>query len=197
MLALRKAEVTRKTKETDITISINLDGKGESSISTGIPFLDHMLTLFAKHGLFDLTLHATGDLEIDGHHTIEDIGLVMGEAINTALGDKQGIKRYGWTILPMDETLALVALDLSGRPYLVYDLAPPADNINGTDTRLFHEFFQALTVKAGMNMHIQLMKGEEVHHVFEAVFKGFAKSLDQATTYDERITGVLSTKGIL
>ena len=197
MQASRKAEITRKTKETDITLAINLDGNGESSISTGIPFLDHMLTLFAKHGLFDLTLNATGDLEIDGHHTIEDIGLVFGEAINKALGDKHGIKRYGWTILPMDETLALVALDLSGRPYLVYDLNPPADNINGTDTRLFHEFFQALAVKAGMNLHIQLMKGEEVHHVFEAVFKAFAKSLDQATTYDERITGVLSTKGIL
>lgn len=197
MQVSRKAEVTRKTKETEIALTINLDGKGESSISTGIPFLDHMLTLFAKHGLFDLTLQAVGDLEIDGHHTMEDIGLVLGEAINKALGDKNGIKRYGWTILPMDETLALIALDLSGRPYLVYDLTPPSDNINGTDTRLFHEFFQALTVKAGMNLHIQLMKGEEVHHVFEAVFKGFAKSLDQATTYDERITGVLSTKGIL
>jgi len=197
MQNLRIAEVTRKTKETDITLSINLDGTGESDISTGIPFLDHMLTLFAKHGLFDLTLKAVGDLEIDGHHTMEDIGIVFGEALTKALGDKQGIKRYGWTILPMDETLALIALDLSGRPYLVYDLTPPADNINGIDTRLFHEFFQALTVKAGMNMHIQLMKGEEVHHVFEAVFKGFAKSLDQATTYDERITGVLSTKGVL
>ena len=193
----RKSEVTRKTKETDISLSINLDGTGESSVSTGIPFLDHMLILFAKHGLFDLNLKAVGDLEIDAHHTMEDIGLVLGEAISKALGEKQGIKRYGWTILPMDETLALIALDLSGRPYLVYDLVPPSDNINGIDTRLFHEFFQALSVKAGINMHIQLMKGEEVHHVFEAVFKGFAKSLDQAITYDERITGVLSTKGIL
>ena len=193
----RKAEVIRKTKETDISFSINLDGTGESSISTGIPFLDHMLTLFARHGLFDINLTAVGDLDIDAHHTMEDIGLVMGEAIAKALGEKQGIKRYGWTILPMDETLALIALDLSGRPYLVYDLVPPSDNINGMDTRLFHEFFQALSVKAGMNLHIQLMKGEEVHHVFEAVFKGFAKSLDQAVTYDERITGVLSTKGVL
>ena len=197
MQELRVAEIKRKTKETDIVASINIDGSGESSISTGIPFLDHMLTLFAKHGLFDLTLKAVGDLEIDGHHTMEDIGLVLGEAIAKAVGDKQGIKRYGWTVLPMDETLALVALDLSGRPYLVYDLIPPADNINGTDARLFHEFFQALAVKAGMNLHIQLMKGEEIHHVFEAVFKAFAKSLDQATIYDERITGVLSTKGVL
>jgi imidazoleglycerol-phosphate dehydratase len=197
MQKLRIAEVTRKTKEPDITLSINIDGTGESDISTGIPFLDHMLTLFAKHGLFDLTLKAVGDLEIDAHHTMEDIGIVFGEALTKALGDKEGIKRYGWTILPMDETLALIALDLSGRPYLVYDMTPPADNINGLDARLFYEFFQALTVKAGMNMHIQLLKGEEVHHVFEAVFKGFAKSLDQATTYDERITGVLSTKGVL
>lgn len=193
----RKAEVIRTTKETDIKVSINIDGKGESNISSGIPFLDHMLELFAKHGLFDLELKACGDLEIDGHHTMEDIGIVMGEAISKAVGEKKGIKRYGWTILPMDETLALVALDLSGRPYLVYDVNPPATRIKDIDTRLFHEFFQALTVKAGMNIHIQLMKGEEIHHTFEAVFKAFAKSLDQATTYDERITGVLSTKGVL
>jgi len=193
----RKAEVIRKTKETDIKVSINIDGKGESKVSSGIPFLDHMLELFAKHGLFDLELKACGDLEIDGHHTMEDIGLVMGETIAKALGDKKGIKRYGWTVLPMDESLALVALDLSGRPYLVYDLTPPADRIKDIDTRLFHEFFQALTVKAGINMHIQLLKGEETHHTFEAVFKAFAKSLDQATTYDERIKGVLSTKGVL
>ncbi len=193
----RKSEVIRKTKETDIKVSINIDGNGDSDISSGIPFLDHMLELFARHGLFDLELKACGDLEIDGHHTMEDIGIVMGEAIAKALGDKQGIKRYGWTILPMDESLALVALDLSGRPYLVYDLTPPADRIKDIDTRLFHEFFQALTVKAGINMHIKLLKGEEAHHTFEAVFKGFAKAMDQATGYDERISGVLSTKGIL
>jgi imidazoleglycerol-phosphate dehydratase len=193
----RKAEVIRTTKETDIRVSINIDGRGESDISSGIPFLDHMLELFAKHGLFDLELKADGDLEIDGHHTMEDIGIVIGEAISNAVGEKKGIKRYGWTILPMDETLALVALDLSGRPYLVYDVNPPAAQIKDIDTRLFHEFFQALTVKAAINMHIQLMKGEEVHHTFEAVFKAFAKSLDQATAYDDRITGVLSTKGIL
>ena len=193
----RKATVSRKTRETDISVTIDLDGSGESSISTCIPFVDHMLELFAKHGFFDLEIKAKGDTEIDCHHTVEDIGIVLGEALGKALGNREGIKRYGWCILPMDETLAMVALDLSGRPYLVYDLVPPAALIKDMDTRLFHEFFQAVSVKAGMNLHIQLMKGEEVHHCFEAVFKAFAKSLDQATLIDERITGVLSTKGIL
>lgn len=193
----RKATVSRKTKETDITVTIDLDGSGESNISTCIPFVDHMLELFAKHGLFDLEIKATGDTEIDCHHTVEDIGIVFGEALDKALGKREGIKRYGWCILPMDETLAMVALDLSGRPYLVYDVLPPAAFIKDMDTRLFHEFFQAVSVKAGMNLHIQLMKGEEVHHCFEAVFKAFAKSLDQATLVDERISGVLSTKGVL
>jgi imidazoleglycerol-phosphate dehydratase len=193
----RCAKIARKTKETDIQVEINLDGDGSGSISTGIPFLDHMLTLFAKHGLFDLSVKAVGDLEIDAHHTVEDIALTLGEALTKALGDKAGIKRYGWTVLPMDEALALVSLDLSGRPFLVYDLLPPTDKIKDIDTRLFHEFFQALCVKGGINLHIQLLKGEETHHVFEAVFKAFAKSLDQATTFDHRVTGVPSTKGIL
>ena len=193
----RKSEVARKTKETDIKVAIEIDGSGEASVSTGIPFLDHMLTLFAKHGLFNLEVAAEGDLEIDAHHTIEDIGLTLGEALTKALGDKKGIKRYGWTILPMDESLALVSLDLSGRPFLVYDVEPPADRIKDIDTRLFHEFFQALCVKGGVNLHIQLLKGEETHHVFEAIFKAFAKSLDQATTVDPRVSGVPSTKGML
>lgn len=193
----RIAEVARKTKETDIKIEMNLDGDGSASISTGIPFLDHMLTLFARHGLFHLNVKAVGDLEIDAHHTVEDIGLTLGEVLTKALGDKTGIKRYGWTVLPMDEALALVSLDLSGRPFLVYDLEPPTDRIKDIDTRLFHEFFQALCVKGGMNLHIQLLKGEETHHVFEAVFKAFAKSLDQATSFDPRVTGVPSTKGML
>ena len=193
----RKATVSRKTKETDIKVSLNIDGSGESNISTCIPFVDHMLELFAKHGLFDLEIEASGDTEIDCHHTVEDIGIVFGEALSEALGKREGIKRYGWCMLPMDETLAMVALDLSGRPYLVYDLVPPAATIKDMDTRLFHEFFQAFSVKAGMNLHIQLMKGEEVHHTFEAVFKALAKSLDQATMIDERICGVLSTKGVL
>lgn len=193
----RKAEITRKTKETDIQVEINLDGQGKSDVSTGIPFLDHMLTLFTRHGFFDLNIKAVGDIEIDYHHTIEDLGLTMGEALSKALGSKEGIKRYGYFILPMDEALALVSLDLSGRPYLVYDIKTPVDRIKDIDVRLFHEFFQALCIKGGINMHIQLMKGEEIHHIFEAVFKGFAKALDQAVSYDKRISGVLSTKGVL
>jgi imidazoleglycerol-phosphate dehydratase len=193
----RKATVVRKTKETNITITVNIDGVGDSSISTGIPFFDHMLVLFAKHGLFDLDIAASGDIEIDCHHTMEDVGLVLGEAISNALGKREGIKRYGWSVLPMDETLAMVSLDLSGRPYLVYDLIPTAPYIKEMNTKLIHEFFQALSIKAGMNLHIQLIKGEEVHHIFEGVFKSFAKSLDQATIIDERIKGVLSTKGVL
>ncbi|HCE43115.1 MAG TPA: imidazoleglycerol-phosphate dehydratase HisB [Lentisphaeria bacterium] len=193
----RTAKIVRKTKETSITVEINLDGSGKSTVSTGIPFLNHMLELFAKHGLFDLDISAKGDLHIDCHHTIEDLGIVLGDAIAKATGDKTGIRRYGWCILPMDEALAMVSLDLSGRPYLVYDLVPPAARVKDIDTRLFHEFFQALSVKGGMNLHINLMKGEEAHHVFEAVFKAFAKALDQAVSYDSRITGVLSTKGML
>lgn len=197
MTAKREAELARKTKETDIKVKINLDGTGESSVSTGIPFMDHMLELFAKHGLFNLEVQAIGDIEIDYHHTIEDLGLTLGEAIFKALGNKKGIKRYGSCILPMDEALALVALDLSGRPYLVYDLTPPANCVKDIDSALFHEFFQALSVKSGMNLHIQLLKGEEVHHVFEAVFKALAKALDAASSFDSRIEGVLSTKGSL
>ncbi len=195
--AKREVEVARKTKETDIVVKINLDGNGKASVSTGIPFINHMLELFARHGFFDLDVKAVGDIEIDYHHTMEDLGLVLGEAIAKALGDKAGIRRYGHCILPMDESLALVALDLSGRPYLVYDLIPPATLVKDIDTALFREFFQALCVKSGMNLHIQLMKGEEVHHVFEAVFKSFAKALDQAVSFDARIDGVLSTKGSL
>ena len=193
----RTAEVARTTRETDIAVKLNLDGVGAAAVDTGIPFLDHMLELFARHGFFDLEVRAKGDLEIDAHHTMEDLGLVLGEAIAKAAGDKAGIRRYGNFLLPMDEALVLIALDLSGRPYLVYDVRPPAPTLNGVDTRLFHEFFQALAVKSGMNLHIRQLAGEEVHHVFEAVFKGFAKALDQATSRDPRIQGVLSTKGSL
>lgn len=196
-MSKRIAEFARKTKETDITVKINLDGSGQSSVSTEIPFMDHMLGLFAKHGFFDLDVKAKGDIEIDYHHTMEDLGITMGEAISKALGDKKGIRRYGHAILPMDEALALTALDLSGRPYLVYDLVPPENRIKDIDTALFKEFFRALSVKSGMNLHIQLMKGEETHHVFEAVFKSFAKALEQAVSCDSRIEGVLSTKGSL
>ena len=193
----RIAAVSRKTKETDIRLNINMDGSGKSSLSCGIPFLDHMLDLFARHGLFDIEIKASGDIEIDCHHTVEDLGIVMGEAIAMALGDKKGICRYGWAIVPMDESLVLVSLDLSGRPYLVYDLVPPTSHIKDMDTRLFHEFFQALSVKAGMNIHIQKLKGEETHHTFEALFKAFAKALDMATRLDPRVSSVPSTKGIL
>ena len=194
---IRKAEISRNTKETQISASFNIDGSGVSNINTGIPFLNHMLELFAKHGFFDLDLQAKGDLEIDCHHTVEDVALVLGTVIDKALGERAGIKRYGWCMLPMDETLVAVALDLSRRPFLVYDVEPPVPYIKDLDTALFHEFFQAFSVKAGMNLHIKCMEGKEVHHIFEAVFKGLAKALDQATTVDERITGVLSTKGSL
>ena len=195
--AKRIAEFERKTTETDISVRINIDGTGQSSISTEIPFMDHMLGLFAKHGFFDLDIKAKGDIEIDYHHTMEDLGITLGEALSKALGNKEGIRRYGHAILPMDEALALTALDLSGRPYLVYDLIPPENRIKDIDTALFKEFFRALSVKAGINLHIQLLKGEETHHVFEAVFKSFAKALEQAVSHDSRIKGVLSTKGSL
>ena len=197
MAAPRIAAVSRKTAETDIACTLNLDGSGRSEVATGIPFLDHMLTLFAKHGFFDLTVRAKGDLEVDCHHTMEDLGLVLGEALAKAVGDKAGIRRYGNFLLPMDETLVLIALDLSGRPGLFYDVTPPAAALNGIDTRLFHEFFQAFCVKSGLNLHIRMLAASETHHLFEGIFKGLAKALDQATSVDPRVEGVLSTKGSL
>ncbi len=194
---MRKAEVIRKTKETDIAISIDLDGEGTAAISTGIPFMDHMLTLFAKHGKFDLEVCVKGDLEIDCHHTMEDTGLALGKAIADALGDKAGITRYGHMILPMDEVLALVALDLSGRPYLVYDVPAPAQYIRELDVALFGEFFRALSNSGGMNLHIRTLNPGETHHMFEAVFKGFARALCMAVTLDPRVKGIPSTKGSL
>ena len=193
----RFAEISRKTAESDITVSINLDGEGKSVISTGIPFMDHMLTLFAKHGFFDLNVSAKGDLEVDCHHTMEDLGIVMGEVLAKAAGDKAGIRRYGNFLLPMDETLVMIALDLSGRGGLYYDVTPPAQQLNNIDTRLFHEFFQAFAVKSGLNLHIRMIASCETHHLFEAIFKGVAKALDQALSFDERVKGVLSTKGAL
>ena len=193
----RFAEISRKTAETDITVSLNLDGEGKSVISTGIPFMDHMLTLFAKHGFFDLNVSAKGDLEVDCHHTMEDLGIVMGEVLAKAAGDKAGIRRYGNFLLPMDETLVMIALDLSGRGGLYYDVTPPAQQLNNIDTRLFYEFFQAFAVKSGLNLHIRMIASCETHHLFEAIFKGLAKALDQALSFDERVKGVLSTKGAL
>ena len=193
----RTAEISRKTAETDITAFINLDGEGKSQVSTGIPFMDHMLTLFAKHGFFDLNVSAKGDLEVDCHHTMEDLGIVLGDLLAKAAGDKAGIRRYGNFLLPMDETLVMIALDLSGRGGLYYDVTPPAQQLNNIDTRLFHEFFQAFAVRSGLNLHIRMIASCETHHLFEAIFKGLAKALDQALSFDERVKGVLSTKGTL
>lgn len=193
----RTALITRKTAETDITVEINLDGTGCAEIDTGIGFFDHMLNSFARHGLFDLKVHVKGDLEVDCHHTIEDTGIVLGEAIKQAVGDKKGICRFGNFILPMDETLVLCALDLSGRPYLRYDLTLTVPKVGDFDTEMVHEFFYAVSYAAGMNLHIKQLDGENNHHIIEAAFKAFAKALDQATSYDERITDVLSTKGSL
>ena len=187
----------RKTRETEIETVLNVDGSGKSEISTGIGFMDHMLELFARHGKFDLKVKACGDLEVDAHHTMEDLGLVLGTAFAKALGDKAGIRRYGSFLLPMDESLVLIALDLSGRPYLVYDLVPPVEKVGTLDTALFHEFFQAFCVKGGINLHIKLMTGGEIHHIFEAVFKGLARALEQAVSHDPKEKGIPSTKGIL
>ena len=193
----RTATVHRKTGETDITVTINIDGKGSADINTGIPFMDHMLNLFARHGFFDLSIAAKGDLEVDYHHTMEDLGLTFGEAFAKALGDKAGIRRYGSFLLPMDETLVLTALDISGRNGLYYDVTPPAPMVKDIDSRLFHEFFLAFCNKCGLNLHFKMFCSAETHHLFEAMFKGLAKALDQATAIDPRVEGVLSTKGSL
>ena len=193
----RCADVTRQTGETKITVRLNVDGAGKGDIATGIPFMDHMLTLFARHGFFDLEVRAQGDLEVDYHHTIEDLGLTLGMAFDRALGDRAGIRRYGNFMLPMDETLVLIALDIPGRPGLFYDVTPPAPQVKDIDARLFHEFLQAFCAKLGLNLHVKMLAAEETHHLFEAIFKGLAKALDQATSVDPRVTGVLSTKGVL
>lgn len=194
---LRKAEVSRKTSETDIQISLCLDGTGKCEANTGIGFFDHMLNSFARHGLFDLSVTVRGDLEVDCHHTIEDTGIVLGEAIKQALGDKKGIKRFGYFILPMDETLVLAALDLSGRPYLNYQVPLTVERVGTMDAEMVREFFYAVSYSCGMNLHLKLMDGTNNHHIIEAAFKAFAKALDEAVSYDHRITDVLSTKGSL
>lgn len=197
MAAARVAEITRNTSETQIRLSLNLDGQGQKQIETGIPFFDHMLELFARHGLFDLEVKATGDLSVDYHHTVEDVGIVLGEAVKQAVGDKKGLKRYGFFILPMDETLSRVALDLSNRPYLVYDVEARGF-IRDFNLQLVREFFQGFANAAGANVHIKLEYGEEPHHVAESMFKCFARALDAATQIDPRATDSLpSTKGLL
>ena len=194
---LRTARVVRNTKETQICLELNLDGKGTFEGTTGIGFFDHMLDGFARHGFFDLRLEMQGDLQVDGHHTIEDFGIVLGTALKEALGDKAGIRRYGSRILPMDETLVLAAVDLCGRPYLSFQAVFSREKDGDMETEMVREFFYALSYSCGMNLHIKVLDGLNCHHIIEAMFKAAAKALDEATSVDERISGVLSTKGSL
>jgi len=193
----RKSEIRRKTNETDILLSFCVDGSGNAGINTGVGFFNHMLNLFAKHGLFDLEVNAKGDLDVDAHHTVEDVGIALGRAIKEALGDKKSIKRYGTSFVPMDEALAMVALDLSGRPFLVFDARFENSRVGDMDTELVEEFFRALAFNAGMNLHIKVLYGKNTHHMVEAVFKAFGRALDEAAKIDDRIDGVMSTKGVL
>lgn len=197
MTGNRIAEITRKTNETDISLTLRLDGSGKGDIHSGVGFFDHMLSGFTRHGFFDLTLNVTGDLEVDCHHTIEDTGIVLGNAIREALGDKKGIKRFGSMILPMDETLVLCAIDLSGRPYFAFDAAFTTDRVGDMDTEMVREFFYAVSYSAGMNLHMKVLSGTNNHHMIEALFKAFGKALDEASSMDARITDILSTKGSL
>jgi imidazoleglycerol-phosphate dehydratase len=196
-MAARTAVQERKTKETDIRVELNLDGEGRAMADTGIDFFNHMLEGFAKHGFFDLAISCKGDLAVDGHHTVEDCGIVLGSAIKEALGDKRGIKRFGSCILPMDETLVLCAIDLSGRPYLVFDGDFTTEKIGELDTELVREFFYAISYSAGMNLHLKVLTPGNNHHMAEACFKAFARALDEAVAIDPRIQGILSTKGSL
>lgn len=193
----RTAVIERDTKETQIRMTLNLDGSGKAEIATGIGFFDHMLNSFARHGMFDLSLAVKGDLEVDTHHTIEDTGIVLGRAIREAVGDKKGMVRYGSAMLPMDEALILCALDLCGRPYLVYHLDLNREFVGDLETEMIREFFYAVSYGAEMNLHLKQLDGTNNHHIIEGAFKAFAKALDQATRLDPRITDVLSTKGSL
>ena len=194
---MREAQVSRKTKETDIDLSIKIDGKGAADINTGIGFFDHMLSGFAKHGFFDLALNCEGDLNVDGHHTVEDCGIVLGHAIKEAVGDKAGMRRYGYFILPMDDALVLCAVDFCGRPYFSYDLDVREEKCGDFETTLAKEFFYAVSYAAGINLHIKQISGENGHHILEAAFKAFGKAVDMATSIEPRVEGVLSTKGAL
>jgi imidazoleglycerol-phosphate dehydratase len=193
----RTAEVARKTGETDVFLSLNIDGEGRGEVKTGIGFFDHMLTLFSKHGLMDLKVMAAGDLEVDAHHTVEDVGIVLGQALRDALGDKKSIKRYGTAYVPMDEALAMVALDMSGRPFLVYDVPIDSGRTGNLDTELVEEFLRAVAFNAGITLHVKLFYGKNNHHIIEAIFKAFGRALDEASGIDDRINGVMSTKGML
>ncbi len=195
---MRQASLERKTKETDIALSLNLDGRGEARIDTGAGFLDHMLELFARHGRFDLQVTCRGDVRVDDHHSVEDVGIVLGAALASALGEKRGVRRYGSMLLPMDEALALVSLDLSGRAFLGFEVPFATEKIGSFDTQLVKEFFLALTRSAGMTLHVRLLAGENSHHVAEAVFKGFGRALAEAVSADERLGDEIpSTKGVL
>lgn len=194
---MRQAEIQRKTGETDIFVKLTVDGSGKSDIATGIPFFDHMLTLFARHSLIDLEVKAKGDIEVDFHHTVEDTGITLGQALARALGDRAGMRRYGWALLPMDETLARVALDFSGRPFLEYRRPLNVESIGGFSFQLVEEFLRALSVHAAMNLHVEILYGRDAHHMAEAIFKGLAKAVDSACQLDPRVTGIPSTKGVL
>ncbi len=193
----RRAEVERTTRETSVRVALEIDGSGASDVATGIPFLDHMLDLFARHGVFDLTVHAKGDLEVDQHHTVEDVGLTLGQAFRRALGDKRGIRRFGQATVPLDEALVSVVVDLSGRPYLVYELEPGRERVGDFDTSLVHDFLLAFVNELKLNVHVDCIRGRNAHHMIEAAFKALGRALDAATTLDPRVTGVPSTKGVL
>lgn len=195
---MRKAKIERKTKETDIAVEINLDGSGKYTIKTSIPFLDHMLSLMCKHGIFDMKLKAKGDIEIDDHHTVEDVGIVIGKAFKQALGDMKGISRYGYASVPMDETLASVTLDISGRPYLIYKVEfPKRSKLKDFDADLIEDFLQAFVNNSSITLHINVLYGRNTHHIIEAIFKGLGRALRQAVTIDSRIKGLPTTKGRL
>ncbi|HSI13855.1 MAG TPA: imidazoleglycerol-phosphate dehydratase HisB, partial [Chthoniobacter sp.] len=193
----RQAQIDRRTSETKIQIDLRIDGKGQSKVATKIPFFDHMLTLFSRHSLCDLTVEADGDVEVDFHHTVEDVGIALGQAFTKALGDKRGIRRYGWAYLPMDETLARVVIDFSGRPFLHYRAPEGVASIGGFSFTLLEEFLRAFTNQAAVNLHVEILYGRDAHHMCEAVFKGLAKAVDQACQLDSRVEGVPSTKGTL
>ncbi len=194
----RTAQLERKTKETQIKVRLSVDGRGKADVDTGIPFLDHMLTLFAVHGFMDLELKASGDIDVDHHHTIEDIGICFGSALAQAIGDRAGIKRFGDATVPMDESLARVVLDLSNRPFISYNVEPKRSSTGTFDIDLLGEFFRAVSVHSGMNLHVDLLRGQDPHHISEAIFKAFARALDMACSIDSRLKGAIpSTKGVL
>lgn len=196
-MAERKATINRKTSETNIRLTLNLDGTGKYGIQIAVPFMEHMLNLFAKHGLFDLSIKAEGDVQIDAHHTVDDIGICLGKAFAEALGDKSGIKRFGSVQLPMDEVLTAVSVDISGRPYLVYNVPKLQGKVGEFDAELAEEFFRAFAINAGITMHIDLIRGENLHHIIEGIFKAVAKALSVAVSRDDRVKGVPSTKGVI